>query len=122
MRTFELLVICAVVPYLIWASFGNQLAVGVFRWLPFVAAGLAVIHLFVEGARLASERRVCARNSLVGDVSLVLLPPLPDPAHTHGDGMGRCRFPLGNDTCSGRGPLACLCICTSRWPLSSRIN
>jgi hypothetical protein len=51
MRVVELLIICAILPYLMWLSFGNGLPTSMFRWLPFVAAGLVIIHLFVERAR-----------------------------------------------------------------------
>jgi len=51
MRAFELLIICAIVAYLMWLSFGNGLPASIFHWLPFVAAGLALIHLAVERAR-----------------------------------------------------------------------
>jgi hypothetical protein len=51
MRAFELLIIGAILPYLMWLSFGNGLPTSMFRWLPFLAAGIALIHLLLEGAR-----------------------------------------------------------------------
>jgi len=51
MRTFELLTVCDVLLYLWWLSFGNGLPTSLFRWLPFVAVGLVILHLFIEKAR-----------------------------------------------------------------------
>lgn len=51
MRVIELLIICTILPYLLWLSFGNGLPTSLFRWLPFVAAGLVVIHFLIEKAR-----------------------------------------------------------------------
>ena len=51
MRTFELLIAVTELAYLLWLSFGSGLPASRFRWLPFVAAGLLLVHLFAEGAR-----------------------------------------------------------------------
>lgn len=51
MRPFELLIVITILGYLFWVSFGNGTPKDLFRWSPFVAAALVVLHSFVEGAR-----------------------------------------------------------------------
>lgn len=51
MRLLELAISTALIAYLMWLAFGNGLTTSGFRFLPFVAVVLLLVHLLYEGGR-----------------------------------------------------------------------